>query len=91
MIFQALPVDISLAVGAALLWLFFGTTLGTISALKKGSIFDRASMTLALMAVSLPVFFTGPILQLVFAYKLKWLPSTGFVALVTDPWVGSGC
>jgi peptide/nickel transport system permease protein len=86
MIAQALPIDFSVAIGAAFLWLLFGVTIGTISALKRGSFFDRASMTLALAAVSLPIFFTGPILQLVFAYNLKWLPSSGFIGLSSNPW-----
>jgi peptide/nickel transport system permease protein len=83
---QALPVDISLAIGAAVLWLVSGVAVGTVSALRRGSFFDRFSMTLALAAVSLPIFFTGPVLQLIFAYNLKWLPSSGFVGITQNPW-----
>src|SRR5262249_56381766 len=54
-----IPVTVSLAVGAAILWLIGGTTIGVISALKRGTIFDRFSMGLALAGVSLPIFFTG--------------------------------
>ena len=57
------------------LWLVGGVTVGTISGLRPGSIFDRVGMGLALAAVSLPIFFTGPLLLLVFEYKLKWLPN----------------
>ncbi len=46
-------------------------TIGSISALKRGTLFDRSAMTMALAAVSLPIFFTGPILLLIFKYKLK--------------------
>ena len=71
LIVQALPIELSLAAGAAILWLIGGVLVGSISALKRGSFFDRAAMTLALAAVSLPIFFTGPLLLLVFKYKLK--------------------
>lgn len=85
MVMQALPIEASLAVGAATLWLVGGLVVGSISALKRGSFFDRAAMTMALAAVSLPIFFTGPILLLVFKYNLKWIPDTHFVGLTTDP------
>ncbi|MEO6703994.1 MAG: ABC transporter permease [Jatrophihabitantaceae bacterium] len=85
MIVQALPVELSLAAGAATLWLLGGLLVGSISALKRGSIFDRAAMTTALAAVSLPIFFTGPILLLVFKYKLGWLPDTHFTAVTSNP------
>ena len=50
---------LSLAVGAAIIWLVVGVTIGVISALKRGSFFDRAAMTFALAGVSLPIFWTG--------------------------------
>ena len=80
-----LPVDLSLAAGAAILWLVSGVAVGTISALRRGSFFDRSLMTVTLAAVSLPIFFTGPMLQLAFSYNLKWLPATGYVGL-SSPW-----
>jgi peptide/nickel transport system permease protein len=85
LIWQALPVSISLAVGAATLWLVGGVLVGTISGLRPGSIFDRAGMTAALGAVSLPIFFTGPILLLVFVYQLKWLPNITYAGITQDP------
>ena len=73
LIWQALPVSLSLAVGAATLWLVGGVLIGTLSGLRPGSIIDRVGMTLALGGVSLPIFFTGPVLLLIFEYQLKWL------------------
>ncbi|GHJ46521.1 ABC transporter permease [Catellatospora sp. TT07R-123] len=58
-ILDRLPVTVSLALGAAILWLLGGVATGVVSALKRGSIFDRASMGIALSGVSLPIFFTG--------------------------------
>ncbi len=68
LIWQALPVSLSLAVGASILWLFGGLLVGTISGLRPGSLFDRAGMIVTLTAVSVPIFFTGPILLLLFVY-----------------------
>ena len=53
------PVTLSLAVGASIIWLVFGVAAGVISALKRGSFFDRAAMTVALAGVSMPMFWTG--------------------------------
>jgi peptide/nickel transport system permease protein len=85
LMWQALPVSLSLAVGAATLWLLGGVAIGTISGLRPGSIFDRFGMTMALAGVSLPIFFTGPLLLLVFEYKLKWLPDVSYSGITQDP------
>lgn len=85
LIVQALPVSISLAAGAAILWLVGGVAIGTVSALKRGKFVDRLGMTLALGGVSLPIFFTGPILLLIFEYKLKWLPNVSYASITSDP------
>jgi peptide/nickel transport system permease protein len=84
-IVRALPVSIGLDLGAAFLWLVGGVGIGTISALKKGKFVDRLGMTVALGGVSLPIFFTGPLLLLVFEYKLKWLPNVAYASFFSDP------
>jgi peptide/nickel transport system permease protein len=56
---SVLPVTLSLAIGAAIIWLIGGVGIGVLSALRRGSLFDRAAMTAALAGVSLPVFFTA--------------------------------
>ena len=66
-----LPVTVSLAVGASILWLVGGVATGVISALRRGTFFDRLSMGIALGGVSLPIFFTGLILLAIFSYKLQ--------------------
>ena len=81
----AVPVSLSLAFGASILWLFGGLLVGTISGLRPGSIVDRIGMTLALGAVSIPIFFTGPILLLIFVYQLKWLPNVTYAGITQDP------
>ena len=71
------PVTLSLAVGGAIVWLAFGVSAGVISALRKGSIFDRTAMGIALAGVSLPIFFTGLLALNIFSYTLGWFPPGG--------------
>jgi peptide/nickel transport system permease protein len=85
LLLQAAPVSISLCIGAAILWLVGGVLVGTLSALKPGSIIDRVGMTGSLAAVSLPIFFTGPLLLLLFEYTLGWLPNVSYVPITQDP------
>ena len=68
-----IPVTLSLAVGAAVIWLISGVFIGVVSALRPGSIFDRFSMITALAGVSLPIFFTGLLSKAIFVYGPSWL------------------
>jgi peptide/nickel transport system permease protein len=85
LIWQALPTSLSLAVGASILWLLGGLIVGTISGLRPGSIFDRIGMVGTLAAVSVPIFFTGPILLLLVVYTWKWLPNVSYAGITQDP------
>src|SRR2546429_2027403 len=80
-----IPVTVSLAFGAAILWLFFGITIGVISALRRGTLFDRFSMGLALAGVSLPIFFTGLLSLALFSYKWPIFPNVTFVPFTQNP------
>ena len=79
-----LPVTISLAVGGAAVWLLFGVATGVISALRKGSVFDRAAMGVALAGVSLPIFFTGLLSLSIFAYSLHLFPGGSSYTPITE-------
>jgi peptide/nickel transport system permease protein len=72
-----LPVTLSLAIGAALLWVAFGVSTGVLSALRRGTFLDRAAMGISLAGVSLPIFFTGLLGLLLFSYQLGWTASGG--------------
>ena len=85
LIWSRFPVTLSLAVGAAILWLFFGLGIGILSALRRGSLLDRIAMIIALAGVSLPVFFTGLVLLFIFVYQLRWLPPPAYEPLTTNP------
>ncbi|RYJ21280.1 ABC transporter permease protein [Streptomyces sp. L-9-10] len=68
-----LPVTLALAIGAAVLWLIFGLAAGVLSALKRGTLWDRGAMLVALAGVSLPIYFTGLLSLAIFSYGLGWL------------------
>jgi peptide/nickel transport system permease protein len=72
-----LPVTLSLAIGAAIIWLVSGVAIGVVSALRRGSVFDRAAMAVALGGVSLPIFFTGIMSLSLISYKLGWTAQGG--------------
>ena len=82
---SSMPVTISLAIGAAILWLVGGVTIGVISALKRGTLFDRFSMGLALAGVSLPIFFTGLLALELFSYKWPIFPNVTYVGITSNP------
>ena len=73
-ILKRFPVTMSLAAGAAVIWLLLGVSIGVLSALRRGSFFDRAAMTMALAGVSLPIFWTGLVSLAFFSYQLGWTP-----------------
>ena len=85
MMLTALPVTVSLAIGAAILWLVGGVVIGVISALKRGTVFDRLSMGVALAGVSLPIFFTGLLSLALFSYKWPIFPNVHFVPFSQNP------
>jgi peptide/nickel transport system permease protein len=86
LLLEELPVTLSLAVGAAVLWLLIGVSTGVISALRRGSLLDRAVMSTALAGVSLPPYFTGLVSSAIFVYWLGWLPQAQYVPITESPW-----
>jgi peptide/nickel transport system permease protein len=89
-IFSRLPATISLTVGAAILWLVAGIGIGTLSAVKRRSRFDRIAMGGALVAISAPVFWLALLALYLFASdigKFPIFPGQGsYVPLTQDPW-----
>jgi peptide/nickel transport system permease protein len=89
-IFSRLLVTMQLALGAAVVWLLVGIPIGILSALKPRSIFDRLSMGFALIGVSAPVFFLGPLFLYIFWFKLGIAPGSGYYAIGVygiGPWL----
>jgi peptide/nickel transport system permease protein len=76
-IYRRLPVTITLAAGAAVLWLLIGIPIGIASAIRRRTIVDRAGMVFALFGVSAPVFWLGYIMLFIFWFQLHWAPPPG--------------
>lgn len=85
MITDRLPVSITVAVGAAILWLLSGVVAGLISAIKAGTWWDKGAMMFALAGISLPNYFVALILQYVLVVQLKILPFPHVVPFADDP------
>jgi oligopeptide transport system permease protein len=70
-----LPVDAVVGSLALLTAMLVGGFTGTVAALRRNSLWDHVPMFFAVLGISIPVFVTGPLLILVFAVQLHWLPS----------------
>ncbi|MFY9218230.1 MAG: ABC transporter permease [Tepidanaerobacteraceae bacterium] len=74
---DTLPATIELAIGALLFALVIALPIGIISAVKQNSIFDRIAMAGSFLGISMPGFWLGIVLIIVFSVNLGWLPSQG--------------
>ncbi len=77
-IFTSLPKSIVLGLWAMLISVTIGMGIGIIAAVRQNSWIDYLSMGLAVIGISVPLFVIAPVLQLIFAVKLKWLPTSGW-------------
>jgi peptide/nickel transport system permease protein len=88
-IFDRLPATVSLALGAAVLWLVSGITVGIISAIKSRTLIDRVAMGTALVAISAPVYWLGLVALYLFSNDIgvfKIFPGAGsYTPLSQDP------
>jgi peptide/nickel transport system permease protein len=82
---QHLPVSISIAIGAAVIWLIFGVGLGTIAALRKNTWMDKGVTSIALGGIALPVFLVGIVLLYLVTAKLNWLPDPYYESVFKNP------
>jgi peptide/nickel transport system permease protein len=84
-ILDRLPVTLELAFLSMLVAITIGLLLGVVAAVKRGSFADYAGSTAALVGLSVPHFWLGLMLILIFAIGLGVLPASGFVAFADDP------
>ncbi|NMB25727.1 MAG: ABC transporter permease [Firmicutes bacterium] len=72
------PNTLALSIAAMIVASIVGLSTGVVSAVRKGSFFDSFSMIVALLGISLPSFWVGLMLMLIFAVRLRWLPVAGY-------------
>ncbi len=88
---RGIPRTLSLAVGAGLIWLVFGITIGVLSGLYQGRWLDRVLTVIALAGVSMPIFWLGAVLLYLLTFKYhsnplaSWIPPGGYVPFTQDP------
>jgi peptide/nickel transport system permease protein len=84
-IVQDLPPTLSLAIGAGIIWFFFGVVFGVLAAVRAGRWLDRALTVLSLVGVSTPVFFLGAMLSFYLGFKAGIFPNGDYVNITTNP------
>lgn len=77
MIVERLPATFELAAAAMAFAIAVALPLGIAAAVRRGTPVDHGAMTLALMGISIPNFWLGPLLAIIFAVELGWLPVSG--------------
>jgi peptide/nickel transport system permease protein len=84
-IVKGLPRTLSLAIGAAILWMVVAVAFGLYSAVKAGKFADRFLTVLALIGISMPVFWVGALMNHYLGYKAGLFPNGGYVELTENP------
>jgi peptide/nickel transport system permease protein len=82
---EGIPATISLSIGAALIWMFFGILLGYLSAIRAGGKLDKLLTGISIAGISIPVFLLAPVLIYVFAEELGLFPNAGYVGITEEP------
>lgn len=85
-ILHRLPVTLELLVLALTVALLIAVPVGVISAIRPNTFLDYSAMSLTILGISLPEFFLGALLLLVFSLNLQWLPATNFVPISESFW-----
>jgi len=91
-IMAAAPVTFSLVFGAAVLWVLASIAVGVLAVTFKGTIVDTSLMILALIGISMPVFWLGEVVNLITQDRLhdtflfSWVPPLGYVPFTQNPW-----
>jgi peptide/nickel transport system permease protein len=80
-----LPVTIALSLYALVLTLALGLVSGIIAALRQNTVVDQLTMVFSMIGISVPNFFLGLLMILLFAVHLGWLPTGGYISLWDDP------
>ncbi len=84
-ILQDIPRTFSLAIGAAIMWMTFAVAIGLFTAMRAGHFSDRFLTVLALVGISMPVFWVGALMNYYLGFKWEIFPNGGYVPLTQDP------
>src|SRR5918911_240649 len=79
------PRTFSLAIGAAIMWMFFAVVLGLFTAVRAGRFSDRFLTVLALIGISMPVFWIGALMNYYLGFKWKIFPNGDYVPFFSNP------
>jgi peptide/nickel transport system permease protein len=80
-----IPRTFALAIGAAIMWMAFATALGLYTAMRAGKFADRFLTVLALIGISMPVFWVGALMNYYLGFRWGIFPNGGYVPLTQDP------
>ena len=93
-IFDRLPASISVAIGAAVIWLLSGIAIGVVSAVRSRTALDRITMGIALLAISAPVYWLGLVALYLFSNDIGkfhlFMGAGTYVPFSQDPWIWFG-
>ena len=84
-IIKGIPRTLSLAIGAAIIWMAFGVGLGLFTAMRAGKVSDTLLTVLALIGISMPVFWIGALMNHYLGYELGLFPNGGYVEFTESP------
>lgn len=76
-ILHQIPATLLLTAASSLIAIVVGVTLGVLSAVRKGGLIDLSARIVGLFGISMPTFWSGILLILIFSVQLKWLPAMG--------------
>jgi peptide/nickel transport system permease protein len=82
--FERLPVSLSLSAYALVLTLILGLASGILAAMRQNSWVDQAAMIFAMLGISMPNFWIGLMMIVLFSVHLGWLPTGGYVPIEQD-------
>jgi peptide/nickel transport system permease protein len=92
-IVSAAPATLSLVVGGAIIWVVMAVIMGVGAAVLRGTVFDPLLMILALIGISMPVFWLGEVMNLFTQHQFhdsflfSWVPGLGYTPLTQDPFL----
>ena len=84
-VLERAPITVSISIYSLALTIVFGIAIGVLAALRQNTWIDQVATTFALLGVSLPNFWLGLVMIVVFSVHLGWLPTSGYVEISRDP------